>query len=611
MSTIAVSPSTTTAPNFSSSSSSLKTNPLVLRPSQVSLLGSSRACRSARKSWCKAAKKDEKNQYEPQNADHKSNKLDRRNMLLGLGGLYGAATTLGGLTPSSLADPAVLDLKAAVKCERALKDDTTPRGMKCCPPDFKESEVINFDPRNYWSPGLRVRPAAHKVSPQYAAKFREAVRRMKLLPEDDPRSFAQQAKIHCAYCNGAYHIAGTTDNDHRLQVHGSWLFLPFHRAYLFFFERILGSLVNDPSFAIPYWNWDHPDGMYMPSIYTQDGLSNPLYDDYRDEKHFKSLIDLGYGGDEIKKEDNTKIPEENQIFYNLWHMHVHVARPKEAELFMGGRYAAKDKYSINSPGTIERVPHTPVHIWVGDPEREYSEDMGSFYSAGRDPLFYAHHANVDRTWTIWKGLDGGRKEFDEADFLNNFFIFYDEKKKPVKIYVKDVLDEKILGYKYETSDTPWLDPLHPVVDHKPLPIPPAVPLKFPLPLGISGFQTKVPRPENRVKDSEEILEIKVQQKASKKYIKFDVYLFDEHNHKTPDGKTKSAISYVGSCTELPHQPHEGHKTEEIPTKTLLMPISEVIKNVGAENDDYVTVAFQNITGELDSIDILGIKIRYL
>ncbi|KAF7803500.1 polyphenol oxidase, chloroplastic-like [Senna tora] len=40
-------------------------------------------------------------------------------------------------------------------------------------------------------------------------------------------SFTQQANIHCAYCDGAYHQVGFPEMD--LQVHNSWLFLPFHR----------------------------------------------------------------------------------------------------------------------------------------------------------------------------------------------------------------------------------------------------------------------------------------------------------------------------------------------------------------------------------------------
>ncbi|MFS7947023.1 putative catechol oxidase [Helianthus anomalus] len=40
--------------------------------------------------------------------------------------------------------------------------------------------------------------------------------------------------------------------DIEIQIHNSWLFFPFHRWYLYFYERILGKLINDPTFALPF-----------------------------------------------------------------------------------------------------------------------------------------------------------------------------------------------------------------------------------------------------------------------------------------------------------------------------------------------------------------------
>ena len=45
-------------------------------------------------------------------------------------------------------------------------------------------------------------------------------------------------------------------------------------------------------------------------------------------------------------------------------------------------------------GTIENTPHNILHFWSGDPRQPNGEDMGNFYSAGRDPVFFAHHGNV-------------------------------------------------------------------------------------------------------------------------------------------------------------------------------------------------------------------------
>ncbi|PQM35760.1 polyphenol oxidase I chloroplastic-like [Prunus yedoensis var. nudiflora] len=141
--------------------------------------------------------------------------------------------------------------------------------------------------------------------------------------KDDPRNFWNQANVHCAYCEGSYHytvpikycfIHGIRKE---LQVHSSWLFYPFHRWYLYFHERILADLIDDPTFALPFWNWDAPEGMYMPAIFEDDHLLNPLYDANRNAKHRVpgTVLDLNYGKDDNPDDNDTIIRK------NLFTMH--------------------------------------------------------------------------------------------------------------------------------------------------------------------------------------------------------------------------------------------------------------------------------------------------
>ena len=37
--------------------------------------------------------------------------------------------------------------------------------------------------------------------------------------------------------------------------HGNWWFLPWHRAYLGWFERICRELSGNQDFVLPYWDW--------------------------------------------------------------------------------------------------------------------------------------------------------------------------------------------------------------------------------------------------------------------------------------------------------------------------------------------------------------------
>ena len=41
--------------------------------------------------------------------------------------------------------------------------------------------------------------------------------------------------------------------------HGQRFFLPWHRAYLAWFEATIRALINDETWALPYWNYSDPD----------------------------------------------------------------------------------------------------------------------------------------------------------------------------------------------------------------------------------------------------------------------------------------------------------------------------------------------------------------
>nr|GLL34629.1 Polyphenol oxidase II, chloroplastic [Ipomoea trifida] len=451
---------------------------------------------------------------------------------------------------------------------------------------------------------MKIRPAIHRMDKEYIAKFEKAIRLMKELPADDPRNFYQQALVHCAYCNGGY--VQTDYPDKEIQVHNSWLFFPFHRWYLYFYERILGKLIGDPTFGLPFWNWDTPAGMLIPQYFRNQ--NSPLYDENRNQSHLPLVMDLGYAGTDNDATDQERISNNLALMYKSM-----VTNAGTAELFLGKPYKAGDDPVNKGGGSIENIPHTPVHRWVGDvkPRTQNGEDMGNFYSAGRDILFYCHHSNVDRMWTIWQQLGGKgrRRDFTDSDWLDATFIFYDENKQAVRVRVGDALDNQKLGYKYEFTNLPWLN-------SKPLPTKkktglaarskaPFVTDVFPLTLD-KVVQVKVPRPKkSRSKEEkeaeEEILEIQGIEVAIDQYAKFDVYLNDEDEPEA--GKEKA--EYAGSFAHLPHK-HTGSK--KIRT-SLSLGLNEPLEDLGAEDDDAVLVTLAPKVGG-GVVTVENIKIVY-
>nr|XP_043626900.1 polyphenol oxidase, chloroplastic-like [Erigeron canadensis] len=590
-------PPSTTAKPFSSSSSTYSSS-FSFKSSQIPISRENRINRHAIIS-CKTLDDNNNNNH---NENVNSNKVDRRNMLLGLGGLYGAAATLGS---DSLAFAKPIVAPDITKCGAA----DIPQGakpMNCCPPSA--SKIIDFKipPPS----ATRVRPAAHLVSKDYISKFNKAIELMKALPDDDPRSFKQQAAVHCAYCDGAYDQVGFPDLE--LQVHGSWLFLPFHRYYLYFFEKICGKLIDDPTFAIPFWNWDAPDGMKIPDIYTNK--KSPLYDSFREARHQPpSIIDLDYNGVDENLSKSKQVSTNLTIMYRQM-----VSSAKTASLFMGSPYRAGDEASPGG-GSLESIPHGPVHIWTGDSTQPNGEDMGNFYSAGRDPLFYAHHANVDRMWSVWKTLEGRHQDFTDTDWLDSSFLFYNENAEMVRVKVRDCVDSKNIGYVYQDVETPWLN-------SKPVPRVKRVLSKikklgsaraddehhlfakdvFPTTLYNKPIKVLVPRPKKsrskKQKDQvEEILVIEGIEVKRDVFVKFDVLLNDEDEGTSA---TADKTEFAGSFVNVPHKHKHG---KSVKTK-LRLGISELLDDLDADDDENVFVTLVPRNGG-DEVSIKGIKIE--
>ncbi|MBM3810041.1 MAG: hypothetical protein FJW20_00230 [Acidimicrobiia bacterium] len=229
---------------------------------------------------------------------------------------------------------------------------------------------------------------------------------------NDPRGWMQQANVHCFQCGG--NPAGS-------DIHQSWFFLPWHRAYLYYHERILGRLINDMSFRLPFWDWDLPASRNLPPIYRPQTVSsqpNSLFDNLRDTN----------GGQAMP----ASIFPAN-------------SNPMNSPNFptFGG--------SASSGGSLENTIHGLVHVWTAHrPMTQARADMGRLNTAARDPIFFKHHCNIDRLWAEWLRRNPVARQNPTAlAWLDRAFTFFDENSRLRSIRVRDVLNTATnLGYNY-------------------------------------------------------------------------------------------------------------------------------------------------------------------
>lgn len=240
-----------------------------------------------------------------------------------------------------------------------------------------------------------IRQPVHKldVNSDIILAYKDAVKQMKNLPNTNPLSWEFQASIHNNHC-----------------VHSNWFFLPWHRAYLYFFESICRKLSGLESFALPYWDWtEFPQ---IPETFWGD--NNSLFNNSRriNENSTASLEFIGA----------------NTI--------NNVLELKDFDSFGSHRR--------RGTGQLEGTPHNYIHRFI-------SGDMVTLMSP-LDPIFWCHHANVDRIWSEWNGL--GNDNPAEKNWVNHSFNnqFVDSQGNPTEIQVEEMNSTTKLGYTYESNN---------------------------------------------------------------------------------------------------------------------------------------------------------------
>jgi hypothetical protein len=183
-------------------------------------------------------------------------------------------------------------------------------------------------------------------------------------------------------------------------------FFGWHRMYLYYFERVLRWAASDDTLRLPYWDYTDPTQLALPAEFR--AASAVTYDEKRSPGMNAGTSSLRSGSTNV----------------NAWL-----------------RNADYLKYELG----IEQGVHGYVHCTVG-PTCPVAH-MGDVPLAGNDPVFYHHHANIDRLWSCWQNLYGTPKGSWQAQT----FSFVDEtgalQTKPVSF----VVDTAALGYVYDNS----------------------------------------------------------------------------------------------------------------------------------------------------------------
>ena len=143
------------------------------------------------------------------------------------------------------------------------------------------------------------------------------------------------------------------------QMHGNPRFLPWHRIYLIKMEQLLMTI--DPTVCIPYWKSS-------------------------EEQAFPSWL-VGF------TPTVTLLGGPHTVNRNIG---AFATLPNAAAVA-----AAMANGTFNAFAAALEGIHNSGHVWVGG-------SMQSITTAPADPVFWMHHAEIDRIWAVWQAANPGQ-----------------------------------------------------------------------------------------------------------------------------------------------------------------------------------------------------------
>lgn len=205
--------------------------------------------------------------------------------------------------------------------------------------------------------------------------------------------------------------------EHVGEAHGVASFFPWHRCFLMAWENRLRDFV--PNVTVPYWDWTSD---------WSDPLSASLF----------TLLPVRSGPSGDCKYKRT-VPQSHCLTRN---------------------YTARDFTTFYSFQTIQRIqreaknyerlwrqiepaPHGILHAAIGGA----GGDMTQMHSPN-DPMFWFHHANLDRMWAEWQDMDPTRLADYSGSGQGNKQVRLTDSMSPFQVTAADAVDYHRFCYTY-------------------------------------------------------------------------------------------------------------------------------------------------------------------
>ncbi len=297
-----------------------------------------------------------------------------------------------------------------------------------------------------------IRKNVINLTPQEKADFVNAIKTLKntIPPGSNISLYDQIVAVHVGAMGfSSMHTRGMNTNQHNMMslpsglaagtdaAHGNAAFLPWHREYVRRFEKALQSV--NPHVTIPYWDWTDPraiDVIFQPDFLGANGTGRTInvpgagsffggsvqfgnfspVDGWilNENLHINQLTNQTLGTSLIRF---LQIPPANN--YPL--PQTEINNLLNINNYLQFRPAMEGDITVDQNGN--EIPgvfiHNYIHGLVGGVLADLTQfpplllqrlgTMSNVPGSPNDPVFWLHHANVDRLWGQWQENNRSRK----------------------------------------------------------------------------------------------------------------------------------------------------------------------------------------------------------
>jgi hypothetical protein len=294
-----------------------------------------------------------------------------------------------------------------------------------------------------------IRVNYRRLTPAQRQSFVNAL--LKLKREGNPGT----GRNYDTYVRWHYQMMQAPDMSQML-AHMSPMFLPWHRQFLLLLEQDLQAVSRDPTLAIPYWYWSAADAGANEPLWADDFLggngqsgdnkvmTGPFAFDRGDwtlviDEANRNYLTRAFGSSAAA----PNLPPQSDVDA-LGSMNTYDVSPWD----MDADIQVSFRNNLEGWGAGQPRLHNQVHVWVGGENATLA-----LATSPNDPVFFLHHANIDRIWAAWQDADASRTYLPTTEQPNRPGVSLNATMPlfPSLVTPAQVLDYRALGYQYDTS----------------------------------------------------------------------------------------------------------------------------------------------------------------